>query len=101
MTVQDAALPPATPSASTAPRRHVRAAAVAALGVYLVVALSRIIETMFYVLGNYAHDAVTYLRYMLPSVAPEWFLSPLPFALSSGSGSPRCSPFERLCPRGP
>jgi hypothetical protein len=72
---------PATPLPATPARRHAGAAAVAALGVYLVIALSRVIETLFYVLGSYWQDALGYLRLMLPGVAPEWFLAPLPFAL--------------------
>ena len=81
MTAQDAALPPATLTDSPTPRRHIGAAAVAALGVYLVIALSRVVETLFYVLGSYWQDAFGYLRMMLPTVAPERFLAPLPFAL--------------------
>jgi hypothetical protein len=75
MSVQDAVPPP--PSRVT---RHLGAAALAALGVYLVVALSRVLETLFYVVGSYWQDPVGYLRQMLPHSAPEWFLTPLPFA---------------------
>jgi hypothetical protein len=81
MTVQDAAAPPPTPAPVDPSRRPWGAAAVAAIGVYLVIALSRVIETLFYVVGSYWQDIVGYLRVMLPSAAPEWFLAPLPFAL--------------------
>ena len=100
MTAQDPALPPAaTPGATTTPtRRHTGAAAVAALGVYLVIAFSRVIETLFYVLGSYWQDALGYLRMMLPGVAPEWFLAPLPFALTVWLGLAVIFPIRATLP---
>jgi hypothetical protein len=81
MTVQDAAAPHATSAPLGTSRHPWRAAAAAAIGVYLVIALSRVVETLFYVVGSYYQDILGYLRAMLPSAAPEWFLAPLPFAL--------------------
>ena len=92
MTVQDVDIP-----SGERERRHLGAAAVAAVGVYLVIALSRIIERFFYVVGNYWEDPLAYLRAMLPSAAPEWFVAPLPFAFAVWLGLGVIFPIRARC----
>lgn len=69
-----------------APRRLPGIAALFALGVYLVLVLTRVIETLGYVVGGYTYDPLAYLAQMMPSAAPGWFLAPIPFALVAWLG---------------
>jgi len=67
------------------------------MGVYLIVAISRVVETVFYVVGSYWQDIVGYFRAMLPSAAPEWFLAPLPFAVMVWLGLGGIFPIRARC----
>lgn len=92
MTVQDVDIP-----STAAEKRHLGAAAVAAVGAYLVIAVSRVIETFFYVVGSYWQDPLAYLRAMLQSAAPEWFVTPLPFAFAVWLGLGVIVPIRAWC----
>jgi hypothetical protein len=82
MTDQDPAF---TTPAVPRERRPLAAAAVAAVGVYLVLTLGQLLETVFYALTGYAAD-LGYLRLILGNTIGPALAAAVPFAIATWLG---------------